>query len=248
MPGDVDRFAFQARKGHKSGGGAGARGLIPYLADAVPGWFQAVLAACPTIRATSGVRQLLRVPPGPGDLLRDAPGWHVRRRDPRRPVSRAGGFRLYAITLGELPYVTSIFPLGGRAGTATVVEVKGWNLSAGKVKVDARPGSNRCTSVCVHGPDRTAPTPTACRSPSIYSTNRGSGTQRYARHGPGGRAADHRQRAYRSAGRRRLLPLRGRGGTVWWPRSSPAGSTRRSIRCNAPERRLGPGTGGQRRL
>ena len=45
MPGDVDRFSFRARKGARLVLAASARELIPYLADAVPGWFQAVLAS-----------------------------------------------------------------------------------------------------------------------------------------------------------------------------------------------------------
>ena len=44
MPGDVDRFSFTARKGARLVIAADARELMPYLADAVPGWFQAVLA------------------------------------------------------------------------------------------------------------------------------------------------------------------------------------------------------------
>ncbi|KKK71569.1 hypothetical protein LCGC14_2912600, partial [marine sediment metagenome] len=44
MPGDVDRFRFDARKGQRLVVAADARALIPYLADAVPGWFQAVVA------------------------------------------------------------------------------------------------------------------------------------------------------------------------------------------------------------
>ena len=44
MPGDVDRFRFRARKGQQLVMEACARRLIPYLADAVPGWFQATLA------------------------------------------------------------------------------------------------------------------------------------------------------------------------------------------------------------
>ena len=35
---------------------------------------------------------------------------------------------IYRITIGELPFVTSIFPLGGQVGTPTTVEMKGWNL------------------------------------------------------------------------------------------------------------------------
>lgn len=44
MPGDVDRFRFTADKGQNVLIEVDARRLIPYLADAVPGWFQAVIA------------------------------------------------------------------------------------------------------------------------------------------------------------------------------------------------------------
>ncbi len=35
---------------------------------------------------------------------------------------------IYRMALGELPFVTGIFPLGGKAGEATQVAVQGWNL------------------------------------------------------------------------------------------------------------------------
>ncbi|NLF39721.1 hypothetical protein GX586_09765, partial [bacterium] len=44
MPGDTDCFTFHARKGQQLVMDAQARRLRPYLADAVPGWFQATLA------------------------------------------------------------------------------------------------------------------------------------------------------------------------------------------------------------
>ena len=43
LPGDVDLFRFAARKGQALTFAADARSLVPYLADAVPGWFQATL-------------------------------------------------------------------------------------------------------------------------------------------------------------------------------------------------------------
>ncbi|MCP4454084.1 MAG: hypothetical protein GY809_21705 [Planctomycetes bacterium] len=43
LPGDVDRFRFHGKKGSHLVIKAHARTLIPYLADAVPGWFQAVV-------------------------------------------------------------------------------------------------------------------------------------------------------------------------------------------------------------
>jgi hypothetical protein len=44
LPGDVDRFRLHANQGSRLLIKAHARTLIPYLADAVPGWFQAVVA------------------------------------------------------------------------------------------------------------------------------------------------------------------------------------------------------------
>lgn len=43
MPGEVDRFALQLSGGERLVVAAQARKLIPYLADAVPGWFQAAV-------------------------------------------------------------------------------------------------------------------------------------------------------------------------------------------------------------
>jgi len=44
LPGDVDRFRFTARRSQPLVIRCHARDLIPYLADAVPGWFQMVVA------------------------------------------------------------------------------------------------------------------------------------------------------------------------------------------------------------
>jgi len=44
LPGDVDRFKFAARKGQQLVVETSARALIPYIADAVPGWFQAIVS------------------------------------------------------------------------------------------------------------------------------------------------------------------------------------------------------------
>ncbi len=43
-PGDADRYRFLARKGQQLVVAVTARELMPYLADAVPGWFQPALA------------------------------------------------------------------------------------------------------------------------------------------------------------------------------------------------------------
>ena len=44
IPGEVDRIRFLAKRSQRMLVAVSARHLIPYLPDAVPGWFQATLA------------------------------------------------------------------------------------------------------------------------------------------------------------------------------------------------------------
>jgi len=50
MPGERDYFSFEAEKGTTLVAAAKARVFVPYIADAVPGWFQAVI----TLRNSKG--------------------------------------------------------------------------------------------------------------------------------------------------------------------------------------------------
>ena len=71
MPGDVDRFRFRAKTGQQLVIETHARSLIPYLADAVPGWFQATV----TLYNAAGKEMAfvdqpgLAVLPFPGSIL-----------------------------------------------------------------------------------------------------------------------------------------------------------------------------------
>ncbi len=49
-PGTADQYRFQAKRGQHLVVAASARELIPYVSDAVPGWFQAAL----TLRDAQG--------------------------------------------------------------------------------------------------------------------------------------------------------------------------------------------------
>lgn len=142
MPGEVDRFSFTARKGTRLVIAADARELMPYLADAVPGWFQGVLALY-----DSAGRELAYA------------GAYYYRQDPviyyevpadgqyvveiRDSIYRGREDFVYRLTLGELPFVTGIFPLGARAGQEVVVELQGWNLVETQLKVRALADRNR---------------------------------------------------------------------------------------------------------
>ena len=136
MPGDVDRFRFQADKGTRLVAAVSARKLIPYLADAVPGWFQATL----TLRDAKGNEVAytddFRFHPDPV-IYYEIPADGEYIIEIKDAIFRGREDFVYRIALGEVPYVTSIFPLGGRVGTKTEVKVQGWNLATDVLTLDA---------------------------------------------------------------------------------------------------------------
>jgi hypothetical protein len=136
MPGDVDRFAFQARKGMRLVLNASARELIPYLADAVPGWFQATLALYdPSGKevAYAGAYRHRQDPVIYYEVPQDGE-YVVEIHD---SIYRGREDFVYRITIGEVPFVTGVFPMGGRAGTEVDAELQGWNLLTSRLKVNA---------------------------------------------------------------------------------------------------------------
>jgi len=129
LPGGVDRYRFQAHKGLQLVVVATARELIPYLPDAVPGWFQAALALYDGKGHEIEHADHYLFHPDPVlhyEIPKDGE-YVVEVRD---SIYRGREDFVYRISLGELPYMTSIFPLGGPVGTQTSVEVQGWNLPA----------------------------------------------------------------------------------------------------------------------
>lgn len=132
MPGDVDRYRFTARKGQQIVVAAFARALIPYLADAVPGWFQATLTVFDAQGREVAYDDDYKFNPDPvlsykipadGDYVIEIKDSIFRGRDDF----------VYRLIAGELPFVTGIYPLGGGAGITTPVAVKGWNLPTNRM-------------------------------------------------------------------------------------------------------------------
>ena len=45
---------------------------------------------------------------------------------------------VYRLAVGELPFITGVFPLGARSGAKTAVQVSGWNLPVKRLTPDTR--------------------------------------------------------------------------------------------------------------
>jgi hypothetical protein len=124
---DRDFFRFTAKAGQTLVCAAEARAILPFMADAVPGWCD----ACLTLRDANG-KELAYVDdfhlkPDPvliytvakdGDYLLEI----------RDILYRGRGNFVYRLKIGELPYITGIYPLGGRRGSTSAVQLQGVNL------------------------------------------------------------------------------------------------------------------------
>ncbi len=149
MPGDVDRFRLKLNKGAKLIAAADARGLIPYLADAVPGWFQATLTLYDANGNELAYADDYRFHPDPV-LFYEVGCDGQYALEIKDAIYRGREDFVYRITVGELPFVTSIFPLGGRVGTQTTVEMKGWNLPSDKLVPDTNDKAPGIVPLSVH--------------------------------------------------------------------------------------------------
>jgi hypothetical protein len=127
MPGEVDRYRFPARKDQQLVFITRARALIPYLADAVPGWFQAALTLYDSEGNEVAYKDHFHFQPDPV-LAYKVPKDGEYVLEIRDVLYRGREDFVYRIEAGELPFVTSIFPLGGPAKTRTTVALEGWNL------------------------------------------------------------------------------------------------------------------------
>ena len=142
LPGGVDRYRFFASAGQQLVIAASARTLIPYLADAVPGWFEATVTLLDAKGEEVASAERYRFKPDPV-LHVNVPHDGMYTVEIHDSIFRGREDFVYRLTLGELPFITSIFPLGGRAGEKTEVTLTGWNLPVTTLTVNAttnRPG------------------------------------------------------------------------------------------------------------
>ncbi len=151
MPGDVDRFRVRARQGQRLVIEAQARRLIPYLADSVPGWFQATLALYDADGNKVAFEDDHRFDPDPV-LLYQVPTSGVYELEIRDAIARGREDFIYRVSIGEQPFIEHIYPLGAREGSTTLAAIEGWNLTGERLDLDTRPGGDRVrTTVLLQG-------------------------------------------------------------------------------------------------
>jgi len=134
MPGEIDSFVFNAKKGQNLVFSMMARRIIPYLGDAVPGWFQPVISIYDKKGRELKFEDDFNCSPDPLMLFKvPADGeYELQIRD---SIYRGRKDFVYRIKAGEFPFITNVFPLGGKAGRTTKIELSGYNLKKKELNV-----------------------------------------------------------------------------------------------------------------
>lgn len=125
--GEVHRYRFAAKAGQQLVMTTSARELVPFVADAVPGWFQPVLAVYDTKGKEVAYNDRFYYNPDPLVMFKvPKDGEYVMVINDA--IYRGREDFVYRVTIDESPLVTGIFPLGARFGTSPPIAMTGWNL------------------------------------------------------------------------------------------------------------------------
>lgn len=150
LPAEVDRFRFTAVRGQRLVFAVSARALIPFLADTVPGWFQATLALYDAAGHELAYVDDFRFEPDPV-LSCEIPADGDYTIEIKDALHRGREDFVYRIAAGELSFVTGIFPLGASAGATTRADLTGWNLPAEATELKGGDGHAGVSTLMLRG-------------------------------------------------------------------------------------------------
>ncbi len=115
--------------------------VLDRSADAVPGWFQATLALYDGNRAEVAFADDYGFEPDPVVFFM-IPKDGVYEIEIRDSIYRGREDFVYRVAVGEMPFITSIYPLGAREGERATVNLTGWNILDRRLSLDTSPGES----------------------------------------------------------------------------------------------------------
>ena len=131
-PGGIDYFQFSGRKGQNIVASVKGRQLVPYIADAVPGWFQPVIKIVDSKGKEVAYSDDYHhyVDPVIITTLPKDDSYTLMIHD---AIYRGREDFNYRIEIGEIPFVTGRYPAYGVVGKKIKQELEGANLTDTKV-------------------------------------------------------------------------------------------------------------------
>ncbi len=138
-----DYFRFTVAAGDTLVCRVESRSILPYIPDAVPGWLDACLTLYDPDGAQVATVDDYRLDPDPV-LIYKAPAAGQYLLELKDILDRGRGYFVYRLSIGKLPHVARIEPMGGKRGAATRVALKGANLPGDTLDV-ASPADSPAT-------------------------------------------------------------------------------------------------------
>ena len=131
MPGSTDRYQFHAQVGQTLIVAVKTRSLIPYMSDAVPGWFQATIALNDERGKELASADHFEFAQEP--IL----AWRISQDGEYVLAIHDALYRgredfVYRIAVGRFPFVTAVFPMGAKRGSRAQIRMSGWNLPSAR--------------------------------------------------------------------------------------------------------------------
>ncbi len=125
--GDRDIFRFPAKAGQTLVCELQGQSILPYIADAVPGWFQASLTMCDSAGNEVAYVDDWRFRPDPVIIYKvEKDGEYTL--EIKDVLFRGREDFVYRLSIGTPPFITHIYPLGGQRDTDAKVQLFGANL------------------------------------------------------------------------------------------------------------------------
>ncbi len=138
-PGGVNSYVFSANEGKDYVVGVKARTLLPYIADAVPGWFQPVIKITDMQGREVAYNDDYKFSPDPFLVFNPKKsGQYVLSI--HDAIFRGREDFAYRITLGNIPMVTEVFPAVAIDGEKRRFEIRGVNFKAKTISLKPKVG------------------------------------------------------------------------------------------------------------
>lgn len=133
MPGERDYYSFTAQRGTRLVAAVKARVLVPYIADAVPGWFQSTISLRNSKGREVAFNDDFRNNVDPV-IIYEVPETDTYTLMIQDAVFRGREDFNYRIDVGEIPYIQYIYPPVGQKGKSGQVHLNAVNIDAKTIK------------------------------------------------------------------------------------------------------------------
>jgi hypothetical protein len=145
---DRDLFRFSAKAGQTIVCDAKAERLLPFIADGVPGWFQAVLTLYDSNGKTIDRADHYQFHPDPVLIHKiEKDGDYVI--EIKDSLFRGRNDFVYRLSVGELPFISYLTPLGAKRDGSAKISLFGSNLPTNTLTLPLKPDSPSVLSVDV---------------------------------------------------------------------------------------------------